>query len=84
MQVSKTITTNLFLPDETTGKLKLFYTCSQMGFSNEKYRVAKFLRENDEGNYENVELPYVIGTDGSFSAFSDEVFNGKALFVSDT
>lgn len=77
------ITTNNFIPDEASGKLKLSFSMSAVGMSSANYRLAKFLRQTDSGDYKPVIMPYTIAADGSFEALTDEAFTARAIFISD-
>lgn len=77
------ITTNNFIPDEASGKLKLSLSPSSLGMSTANYRLAKFLRSTTDGSYKPVIMPYTIASDGTFEAFVDEAFTARAIFISD-
>lgn len=77
------LTTNNFIPDAESGKLKLSLSKSTLGMSTPNYRLAKFLRETEEGDYKPVVMPYTITSEGDFEALTDEAFSARAIFISD-
>lgn len=80
---SKTFTTNNFLPDAETGKYVYSLNTSDTGFSTVNYRVAKLLRDCDDGSQKNAVCAYRIFDDKHIEIYSDQPFNGRIVLVTD-
>lgn len=79
-----TVSTNDFLPDETTGKYVATFTADTIGFNDSRFfHVSKFLK-NVSGTFQNVVLSYEINLSGDLIIHSDEAIAGRLVLDTDT